>query len=82
MGADHNLLMPSSDVAVSSRSALATFGSSSAVLRASYSSCATRMAGRVLGDIAFAVRRLGVLEIGIHFLPFGLRLASDSRFME
>jgi len=82
MGADLNFLMTACDVAVSSRSALATFGSSYAVLRSGYSSYATRMVGRVLGDIAFAVGRLDGLEIGAHFLPFGLRFSSDSRFME
>jgi hypothetical protein len=40
------------------------------------------MACSVLGDIAGAVRRLGIQEVGSHFLPFGLRLVSDSRFME
>jgi hypothetical protein len=66
MGADLNLLMPTSDTATSFRSTLLTSRARHAVLRTSHISSATRLGWGMFGDIARAVRRLGVQEVGRH----------------
>jgi hypothetical protein len=66
MGADLNLLMTTSNVATSLRSALLTSRARDTVLRATDIGSTTRFGWRLLGHIALAVRRLGVQEVGRH----------------
>jgi hypothetical protein len=72
VSADLNLLMTTSDVASGFRSALATTRGISAMLLGSHSSNAANASSSMFGLIASAVRRLSKLEVGSHFLPFGL----------
>ena len=66
MGADLNLLMATSDVTSSFRSALLASRTRHAVLRTADVGSATRFGWGMFGDIARAVRRLGVQEVGRH----------------